>query len=146
MKDVLTASQNPTANSICKLMHQFVGNILHTMVDGDPPENVTKANELIDEVSSISQHAMRTSVHTSLVSSPGTLVLSCDVFLNVPLLVDWHVITQKREHIVNYRLMWKKTQCQTYDHTINQKVLEKVHDSTKLAFEQMAHIKSNRYT
>ena len=75
---------------------------------------------------------MRTSVHTTLGSSPGALVFSCDMFLNVLLLADWHASTQKREHLVNYRLMRQNAQRQTYDYTINQKVLEKVHDPTKL--------------
>ena len=69
-----------------------------------PTENVTKANELIYDVLSTAQHGMRTSVNNTLGSSPGTLVFSHDMFLNVPLLADWHAITQKRKHL-NYRLI-----------------------------------------
>ena len=71
-------------------MYQSVGNILRTMLHVNPPENVTKANELINDALSTAQHAIRTSVHTTLGSSPGALVFSCDMFLNVPLLTDWH--------------------------------------------------------
>ena len=67
-------------------------------------KNVTKANELLDEVLSIAQHALQTSFHTTLGSSPGALVFSRDMFLNFPLSSDWHAITQKREQLVNYRL------------------------------------------
>jgi hypothetical protein len=132
VKDVPTTSRNPTANSVCKRMHQSVGNILRTMLHGNPPENVTKANELVDDALSTAQHAMRTSVHTTLGSSPGALVFSRDMFLNVPLLADWHAITQKREHLINYRLMRQNAQRRRYDYAINQKVLKKVHDPTKL--------------
>ena len=113
-------------------MHQSVGNILCMMLHGNPPENATKANELINYALSTAQHAMRTIIHTTLGSSPGALVFSRDMFLNVPLLADWHAITQKREHIVNYQLMWQNAQHQRYDYTMNQKILEKVHDQTKL--------------
>ena len=74
-------------------MHQTVGNILRTLLHGNPVANVTKANGLIYESLSAVQHAMRTSVHTTLGSSPGTLVFSRDMFLNVPLLADWHALT-----------------------------------------------------
>ena len=113
-------------------MHQSVGNILRTLLHGNPPENVSKANEMVDEALSIAQHAMRTSVHTTLGSSPGALVFSRDMFLNVPLSSDWHTITQKREHLVNYRLMRANAQRPTYEYAPNQKVLKKVHDPTKL--------------
>ena len=42
VKDVPTTSRNPQANSICERMHQSVGNVLRTLIHGDPPENVTK--------------------------------------------------------------------------------------------------------
>ena len=58
------------------------------------------------------------------------------MFLNVPLSLssDWHAITQKREHLVNYRLM-RHAQIRTYDYAPNQKVLKKVHDPTKLGIQ-----------
>ena len=54
------------------------------------------------------------------------------MFLNIPLASDWHAITQKREHLVNYRLMRQNAQRRTYDYAPNQMVLKKVHDPTKL--------------
>ena len=50
-------------------MHQYVGNILRTLLHGDPPENVSKANNMVDEALSIAQHAMqkvKASIHTSI--------------------------------------------------------------------------------
>ena len=122
MKDVPMTIQNPTANSVYERMHQSVGNILHTMLHGNPQENVTKANKLIDDALSTAQHAMRTSVHTTRGSNPGTLVCSRDMFLNVPLLADCHAITQKREHLITYQLMRQNAQHQRYDYTINTKL------------------------
>ena len=91
-------------------MHQSVGNILRAMLHGNPPENVTKANKLIDDTLSTAQHAMRTSIQTTLGNSPGALVFSHDMFLNDPLLADWHALTQKREYLVNYQLMRQNAQ------------------------------------
>ena len=132
VKDVPTISRNPTTNSVCKRMHQTVGNILRAMLHGNPPQNVTKANELIDEALSTAQHTMWTTVHTKLGSSPGALVFSRDMFLNAPLSADWHAITQKQENLINYQLMQQNAQHQRYDYVINQKALKQVHDPTKL--------------
>ena len=76
-------------------MHQSVGKMTRTLLQGDPSKDVLKAKSLIDESLSIAQHAMCTSVHTALCSSPGALVFSRDMFLNVPLSSDWHAITKK---------------------------------------------------
>ena len=86
-------------------MHQTVGNILRTLLLEDPPITVTAAHDLIDEALSTASHAMRTGVHTTLGSSPGSLVFNRDMFLNIPLVANWHMITQRRENLVNYRLM-----------------------------------------
>ena len=47
IKDVSTTSCNPTANSVCKRMHQTVGNILRTLLLEDPPITVIAVNDLI---------------------------------------------------------------------------------------------------
>jgi len=55
-------------------MHQTVGNVLRTLLHGEPPRDVTrlKSKDFIDEALSIAMHAMRTGVHTTLGSSPGS--------------------------------------------------------------------------
>ena len=95
VKDVPMTSRNPQANSICKCMHQTVGNILRTLLNGDPPKNVSQANKMVDEALSIAQHAMRSGDHTMLGSSPRALVFSQDMFLNIPLASEWQATAQK---------------------------------------------------
>ena len=80
---------------------------------------------MVGEALSIAQHVIRTSVHTTLGSSHGAPVFSQDMFLNVPLSSDSHAITQKREHLVNYRLMKQNAQRRTYDYAPNQMVLNR---------------------
>ncbi len=38
-------------------MHQTVGNILRTLLHGEPPQDVTRAKDFIDEALSIAMHA-----------------------------------------------------------------------------------------
>ena len=132
IEDTPTTSRNPTANAICKRMHQRVGNILRTLVHEDKPRGTRQAKNLVDEALGIAQHSLRCGVHTTLGSSPGSLVFNRDMFLNIPLIADWQMLTKKREHLVNENLRRENLRRRKYDYEINQKVLKKLHKPTKL--------------
>ena len=88
-------------------MHQTVGNVLRTLLHGQPPQQLTgtHARDFIDEALGITMHAIRAGMHSTLGSSPGSLVFNRDMFLNIPLVDDWHAITQQCEHLINENLM-----------------------------------------
>jgi hypothetical protein len=44
-------------------MHQTVGNILRTLLHGEPPQNIANAKDYVDEALSIAVHAMRVGIH-----------------------------------------------------------------------------------
>ncbi len=48
IKDAPTSSKYPQANAICEQMHQTVGNVLQTLLHGEPPRDITKAKDFID--------------------------------------------------------------------------------------------------
>ena len=89
-------------------------------------------------------HSMRSSVHTTLGSSPGSLVFNRDMYLNIPLLADWHAITTKREHVINTNLMRENKKRRRFDYQVNKKVLKKVHDPTKLGIRTEGPYKITR--
>jgi hypothetical protein len=134
IKDAPTSIQNPQANAICEWMHQTVRNILRTLLQGEPPRDVTRAKNFINEALSIAMQAMHTGVHTTLGSSPGNLVFNRDMFLNIPLITDWHAITQKREHLVNESLIRENNKQRRYDYVQNQRVLKIRHKPCKLGY------------
>jgi hypothetical protein len=70
-------------------------------------------------------HAMRARIHSTLDSSPGSLVFNRDMFLNMPLIADWHAITQKIEHIIHENLMQEHQKRRRYDYLPEQRVLKK---------------------
>ena len=144
VKDVPTTSRNPTANAVCERMHQSVGNILRTLLHGNDPKTVSKANELIDKALSIAMHAMQSSVHTTLGSSPGALVFNRDMFMNIPLLADWHAITTRREHVINNSLIRANKMRRRFDYIADQQVLKKLHDPTKLGNRTSGPYRINR--
>ena len=84
IKDVLMTSKNPQANAICEHMHQTVGNVLKTLLH----LNGARAKESIDEALAITMHTIWTGIHSTLGSSPGSLVFNRDMFLNIPLIAN----------------------------------------------------------
>jgi hypothetical protein len=125
IKDACTSAKNPQSNAICERMHQTVGNVLRTLLHGEPPQNIATAKEFVDEALSIAMHAMRVGMHTTLGSSPGNLVFNRDMFLNIPLIADWHAITLKREHLIHENLLRENQKRRRYDYVPQQRVLKK---------------------
>ena len=102
-----------------------MGNVLRTLLHGEPPQNITTSKEFVDEALSIATHAMRAGVHTTLGSSPGSLVFNRDMFLNIPLIPDWHAITKKREHLIHENLLRENQKRRRHDYAPQQPVLKK---------------------
>jgi hypothetical protein len=75
-------------------------------------------------ISLITMHAMQAGVHSTLGSSPGNLVFNRDMFLNIPLIADWHAITQRQEHLIHENLMRENQKRRGYDYTPQQLVLK----------------------
>jgi hypothetical protein len=109
-----------------------VRNVLQNLLHNEPTRDITRAKDFIDKALSIATHAMHSSIYTTLGSSPGSLVVNREMFLNIPLVVDQHAITQKRKHLINKNLMREIVNKKHYDYVTNQKVLKKRHKSQKL--------------
>jgi hypothetical protein len=131
IRDVCTTAKNPQSNAVCERIHQTVGNILRTSIHGNPPQNISNAEQYVDEALSITMHAMRAGIHTTLGSSPGNLVFNRDMFLNIPLIADWHAITQRREHLIHENLT-RENKKRGFDYAPQQRVLEKKWKPRKL--------------
>ncbi len=53
MTDACTCTKKLQSNAICERMHQTVGNVLITLLHGEPPKNIAKAKDYSDEALSI---------------------------------------------------------------------------------------------
>jgi hypothetical protein len=109
-----------------------VGNVLRTLLHGNPPQNIANAEQYVHKALSIAMHALRAGVHTTLGSSPGNLVFNRDMFLNIPLIANWHAITQRREHIIHENLMRENQKRRGFDYAPQQWVLKKKRKPRKL--------------
>jgi hypothetical protein len=54
------------------------------------------------------------------------------MFLNIPLIADWHAITRKREHLINENLLRENQKRRRFDYAPNQKILKKRWNPNKL--------------
>jgi hypothetical protein len=132
VKDVCSTSKNPQSNAICERMHQTVTNVLRTLVHTNPPQNTTQARDIINDALATAMHAMQTTAATTLGSMPGALAFAQDMFLNMPLIADWHAIARTLEHHVNENLRRAHRKRRQYDYAPVQQVLKEVHVPTKL--------------
>ena len=132
VKDIQSTATNPQSKSICERMHQTVGNVLRIYLYSNPPQNMPQARDIIDQALATAMHAMRTTVATTLGSTPGALAFSRDMFLNIPLVANWQAIPARHEQHINDNLRRANEKRRQYDYTLGQKVLKKVHDPTKL--------------
>jgi hypothetical protein len=106
-------------------MHQTVGNILKTLVHGEHPQNISSTKEYVDETLSITMPAMRAGIHYTLGSSPGSLAYNRDMFLTIPLIPDWHAITQRREHLIDENIIQENQKQYCYNYVPQQRILKK---------------------
>jgi hypothetical protein len=99
-------------------MLQTVNNVLGTLLNGEPPQNIATVNEFVEEALSIAMHAMESGIHTTLGSSPGSIVFNRDMFLNLNILLiaNWHTMTHKREHLIHANLMCENQKRIIYDY------------------------------
>jgi hypothetical protein len=67
-------------------MHQIVNNVIRTLVHTNPPRNMTRARDIIDNSLATAMHAMQTTNATTLGSTQGALAFAQNMFLNVPLI------------------------------------------------------------
>jgi hypothetical protein len=105
-------------------MHQTVGHVLRTLLHANPLQNIATAEQYVDEAQSIAMHAMRAGIHSTLGSSPGNFFYR-DMFLNNTLIAYWHVITQRREHLIHENLMREIQKIKGFDYAPQQRVLKK---------------------
>jgi transposase InsO family protein len=92
IKEVAISVRNPQANAVCERLHQSVGNALRVFLSQGIPHNVTNVAELVDSALATALHASRSTIHRTLGMTPGAIVFNRDMFLNIPLLTNFHIL------------------------------------------------------
>ena len=127
-----TTVKNPQANSICERMHQTIGNTLRLMYSLHPPDGVQTAEQMVDTAIANAVFALRATVHSALQTTPGGLVFGRDMVLDIPLIADLQMIQDRRQEIINQRLIVANRKRFSYDYTIGDEVLKLTYKPNKL--------------
>ena len=106
-------------------MHQTVGNILRTLLHGEPVPGNTEA-QIVDNVLATACHALRTAVSCSLqYHSPGEIAFHRNMFLDVPILADLQALHDRRSQLVQRNLALMNRQRIRHDFQPGQQVAVK---------------------
>jgi hypothetical protein len=65
---------------------------------------MASAKEYVNEALLIAMDVMIAGIHSTLGSSPKSIPLNRDMFLNIPLIADWQAMAQRLEHLKNENL------------------------------------------
>ena len=76
--------------------------------------------------------ATRTALHSSLKASPGSLAFGRDMILDIPLIADWQLIRERRQQLIDQRLIAANRKRFSYDYHIGDEVLKLTFNPDKL--------------
>ena len=132
IKDVPTTINNTQANAICERMHQTIGNMLRTLIYQHQPHNQIECEELMETAIASTIFALRSTVHTSLGTTPGIIAFHRDMLLNVPVIADLQAIQEKRQQLVARNNQRQNARRHTHTYNINDLVLLAIPTPKKL--------------
>jgi hypothetical protein len=72
---------------------------------GNRPKILLTPKKTFDEAYHNATHAMKATIYSTLGSNLRSLTFNRDMFLIIPLITDWHTITQRQDHLINENLI-----------------------------------------
>jgi len=124
--------ENPQANAICERLHQTVSNILRPLLHENPPNNVEQSFRIMDTALQTAAYSARAAIHGSLRISPGALAFHRDMILDMPLIADLLLLGQRRQALIDHRLLEANRRRISYDYQPNDEVLILTYKPDKL--------------
>jgi hypothetical protein len=113
-------------------MHQTIGNALRVLSTMDPPFGLDHAVQLVDTAIADAVYATRCMYSSSLGTTPGALAFHRDMILNIPMMADLQQIQQRRQQLIDDRLIKANLKRFSYDYAVGGEVLKLVHNPDKL--------------
>jgi transposase InsO family protein len=132
IKPVPATVKNPQANAVCERLHQSVGNTLRAFNRERPPRDQEEAEARIVSALQTAAYAARVSMHTTMKLSPGAMAFHRDMLLNIPVIVDFELLRQRRQALIDKNLQRANEKRYSYDYQPGQQVLKLVYDPKKL--------------
>ena len=86
-------------------MHQTSENLLRSLYHFHPPQDLAGATGLISQILSIISHTLRSTVHTTLETSPGAGIFNRDMLLDNPYVANWIQLRNQRQQKIDWNLL-----------------------------------------
>ena len=113
-------TRNPQSNTIIKLIHQNIGNIILTFDVSNIVNNNPWSGLLVTTM-----FAVRATYHTTLQSSPIQLVFGRYAILNINHVSDWENIWQRKKERINCNNKRKNMRRNNHQYNVGDKILVK---------------------
>ena len=125
--------KNPQANSIAERMHLTIGDLLRTLIHAHPPNNLQHAHDILDQVIGTVSHALRTTIHRTLQVSPGASIFHRDMLLDIPYIVDYLRLRERRQAQIDTNLRRENNTRRNFDYQVGGQVYEITKAKNKLS-------------
>ena len=96
----LITTANPQANAVVERIHQVVGNMIRTM-GLDSIYLLPPPSDPFAGVIAAICYAVRSTWHSTLQATPGQIVFSRDMMLNIRHIADWNAMQERRQAVAN---------------------------------------------
>ena len=120
---VITA-KNPQANSVCEQMHQSIDISLRVLSTLQFPQDIETIHHLADTAIANAIFAHRSTFSCAHNATPGGLAFHRDMVLDLPLIADFQIIREKRQQLIDQRLVVANQKRFSYDYTIEDEILK----------------------
>ena len=124
--------KNPESNAVCERLHQSIGNALRALNYNHPPNNGVEAAERVDTALQTAAYAARTALHTTMKVSPGSIAFHRDMILNILLIVDFELLRQRRQALIDRNLLRANAKRIDHDYQPGERALKLATDNKKL--------------
>ena len=124
IKSHVTTAKNPQANSVCERMHQTIGNSLRVLSTLQLPQDIETTHHLVDTAIANAVFAHRSTFSSAHNATPGGLAFHRDMILDLPLIADFQIIREKRQQLIDQRLVVANRKRFSYDYTIGDEILK----------------------
>jgi hypothetical protein len=133
---VMAFKPGPPLRKIHKLferMHQAIGHSLRVLTTlTAPAAGVTTPTQLLDTAMANAMYATCCTYHSALKTTPGGLAFGRDMILNIPLVTDLELLQERRQQLIDQRLITANAKRFSYDYRVGDEVLKLVYKPNKL--------------
>ena len=105
-------------------MHQTIGNSLCVLSTLHLPQDIEATHHLVDIAIANAIFAHCSTFSSAHNATPGGLAFHRNIILDVPLIVDFQIIRQKRQQLIDQRLVVANQKRFSYDYTVEDEILK----------------------